>query len=143
MGKNDQWIYGESLRKQWDISDRLLESYVYDGLPAYDNENSRINPDNIDRVDGYRFKLKDINDFEIQNEHLFKNNEKLQERIMDGKASQELGRLRGQKEKWDSSIEVAVKIGIFCHEQNKELTRKEIWDQVDHINKNLHDKLLK
>ena len=58
---------------------------------------------------------------------------------MDGKARQEFGRLRRQKEKWDSSIDVAVKIGMFCQAQDRILNYSEIQDQVYGIDKSLPD----
>ena len=59
--------------------------------------------------------------------------------VLNAKEKRELGQLRREKEKWDSSINVAVKIGIFCQEQNKHLNRHEIWDQVIQHDKNLPD----
>jgi hypothetical protein len=137
MDKNDPWIYGEILLKRWDISERLLDSYVRDGLPAYDRDNERIDMHSIDRVEGYRFKIKDIEEFELQNEILFRHNKNLGDQLMDAKERRELGQLRGEKEKWDSSIEIAMQIGMYCQEQNRELNRKEVEVQAFKIDKNL------
>lgn len=130
MDKNDPWIYGELLLKRWDISERLLDSYVRDGLPAYDTDNERIDLHSIDRVQGYRFKVEDIEAFELQNEILFNHNKIFGDQLMDAKERRELGQLRREKEKWNSSIEAAVKIGMYCQEQDRVLTRAEVEDQM-------------
>jgi len=142
MKKNDQWMYGEFVRNQWGFEERTFTTIVYDNkIPAYDIYNERLEADEAFHIhpDGLKFRSEDIENFQLENEHLFKNKTDIREQIMDAKASQELGRLRREKEKWDSAIDVAVKIGLFCHEQNKKLKRKEVWDHVIHIDKNLPD----
>ena len=56
---------------------------------------------------------------------------------MDVKGNRELGQLRREKEKWNSSIDVAVKIGIFCQQENRVFNRHEIEDEVFRIDKTL------
>jgi len=54
-----------------------------------------------------------------------------------GKEKRALGQLRREKEKWDSSINAAVQIGIYCKEQDRIFLRDEIKDKVYDIDKKL------
>ena len=139
---NSEWMYGGMVRSRWCVDDRTFAAIIYDNkIPAYDIHHERLDAEEAlhSFIEDQKFRKEDIENFEIENKDLFKNNADLAERIMDAKASRELGQLRREKEKWDASINVAVKIGVYCHEQNKELTRKEIWEYVIHIDKNLPD----
>jgi hypothetical protein len=76
MEKNDKWVYGEIVRKWWGISERTLATIVYDnGIQAYDVNNELLDVDEASGYfsDGLKFKLDDIEEFELQNEHLLKN----------------------------------------------------------------------
>ena len=74
MVNNDRWIYGEFVRKRWGVNERTLATIVYDnGIQAYDVNNERLDVDEASGSfsDGLKFKLDDIEEFELQNEHLF------------------------------------------------------------------------
>jgi hypothetical protein len=138
MIDKEKWIYGELVRNRWGVNERTLEVIVYnEKLPVYDENNERIDDPIGNYPDTYKFMLKDIEQFEIKNEHLLKSNANHGELKIDAKGNRELGRLRREKEKWNSSIDVAVKIGIFCHQQNRVFNRHEIEDEVFRIVKNL------
>jgi hypothetical protein len=140
--KDDQWIYAEFVRKNWGVNERTLETIVYDqGLPIYDSNSEREDiEDGIPGViDTYKFKLEDIEKFEAENEHMLNIDEHYSKIVLNAKDKRELGQLRLQKKKWDSAIEVAVKIGMFCQEQNdKVFIRDEILKQALMLDKDLH-----
>ncbi len=138
MIDKEKWIYGELVRNGWEVNERTLEVIVKNHkLPVYDENNEQIDDPIGNSPDTYKFMLKDIKQFELENEHLFKFNANHGEATMDVKDKRELGQLRREKEKWNSSIDVAVKIGIFCQQENRVLNRHEIQDEVLRIDKNL------
>jgi len=99
--KIGQWIYGEFLRKRWDISDRLLETFAINGLPAYDNNNKRHDFESgWGCIDIYRFKLKDIEQFERENGHLIRTDVNLGNSTLDAESNSdnELGKRMTVKE---------------------------------------------
>jgi hypothetical protein len=105
MGKNDQWIYGEFVRKQWGVSERTLATIVYDnGIQAYDVNNERLDVDEASGYfsDGLKFKLDDIEEFELQNEHLIKKDKNIETQ---SNTEDELGKRMTAKE-------VAEKINV-------------------------------
>ena len=57
--------------------------------------------------------------------------------IMDGAKFDSLWLVNVEKEKWDSSIDVAVQIGMFCQEQNGVLNFHEIEYRVIALDKEL------
>lgn len=138
MIDKEKWIYGELVRNRWGVNERTLEVIVYnEKLPVYDENNERIDDPIGNCPDTYKFMLKDIEQFELKNEHLLKSNASPGESKMDAKDKRKLGQLRREKEKWNSSIDVAVKIGIFCQQENRVFNRHEIEDEVFRIDKNL------
>jgi hypothetical protein len=110
MGKNDRWIYGEFVRKQWGVSERTFATIVYDnGIQAYDVNNERLDVDEASGSfsDGLKFKLDDIEEFELQNEHLIKKDKNIGNTIIETKSNteDELGKRMTAKE-------VAEKINV-------------------------------
>ena len=109
MEKNDKWVYGEIVRKWWGISERTLATIVYDnGIQAYDVNNELLDVDEASGYfsDGLKFKLDDIEEFELQNEHLLKN-KNTENQIIEAQSNteDELGKRLTAKE-------VAEKIGV-------------------------------
>jgi len=138
MINKDKWIYGEFVRNRWSINERTLQTIVYSGeLPVYDNNNEPFDENGQSHPDAYKFLLKDIEQFELENEHMLKSNASYGEQTMDAKDIRELGQLRREKEKWKSSIDAAVKIGIFCQQQDRVFNRHEIQDKMFKIDNNL------
>ena len=140
MKKNDQWMYGGIVRSLWGVDDRTLAAIVYDNkIPAYDIHFERLDPEEALHtiIEDQKFRSEDIEKFASENEHMLNFDKHYSKIVLNAKDKRELGQLRRQKEKWDASINVAVKIGVYCQEQNRILNRHEIWDQVIHIDKNL------
>jgi len=140
MGKNGEWMYGEIVKNRWRFNERTVATIIYENkIPAYDINYERLDAEEAFHtlIEEQKFRTEDIDNFEIENEDLFKNNAALSEKIMDGKSWRELGQLRRQKEKWDSAIDAAVKIGLFCQEQDRILNFSEIQDRVYGIDKSL------
>lgn len=80
-----------------------------------------------------RFKLSDVYEMEEKYSELSNDPEK----TISGKEKRELGRLRREKEKWDRSIAVAVKIGIYVNKSDRPIIRRELFDKVGNIDSSL------
>ena len=131
----ERWLYEEFLLKRWGINQYTLAKILEDGLPCYDQNNQMfIWEDGTDKIIA-KYKLSDVEKYEEEHPHLFESDNQ----GLNAKEKRELGQLRREKEKWDASLNVALKIGIFCRDQNKELTRKKVWDKVYEIDKSLPD----
>ena len=63
--KQQRWLSGEILRKRWGVNERTLETFAFNGLPAYDwNGETMDSADGFNHIDTYRFSIKDIEEFE-------------------------------------------------------------------------------
>jgi hypothetical protein len=73
MAKKVRWTYGELLMKKWAVSRGLLETFVAEGLPMFDEDGERfVYDDGIPwGIDTYKFRTEDVERFERENEHLF------------------------------------------------------------------------
>ena len=73
MTEKVRWTYGELLRKRWNVSQILLETFVAEGLPVFDENDERfVYEDGIPgTIDTYKFRADDVERFEIENRHLF------------------------------------------------------------------------
>jgi hypothetical protein len=73
MAKKVRWTYGELLMKKWAISRGLLETFVAEGLPMFDEEDERLVYEGFipGGIDTYKFMVEDVERFERENEHLF------------------------------------------------------------------------
>jgi hypothetical protein len=73
MEKKVRWTYGELLMKKWAVSRGLLETFVAEGLPMFDEDGERfVYDDGIPGgIDTYKFMVEDVERFERENEHLF------------------------------------------------------------------------
>lgn len=110
MGKNDQWIYGEFVRKRWGVNERTLATIVYDnGIQAYDVNNERLDVDEASGSfsDGLKFKLDDIEEFELQNEHMIKKDKNIENTNIETKSNTE-----DEPGKRMTAKEVAEKINV-------------------------------
>jgi len=110
MVNNDQLIYGEFVRRWWGVSERTFATIVYDNkITAYDIDNERLDVDEASGYfsDGLKFKLDDIEEFELQNEHLIKKDKNIENTIIETKSNieDELGKRMTAKE-------VAEKINV-------------------------------
>ena len=73
MAEKVRWTYGELLRKRWNVSQILLETFVAEGLPVFDENDERfVYEDSIPgTIDTYKFRIEDVERFEIEKGHLF------------------------------------------------------------------------
>lgn len=119
MAKDKLIWSGKRVMERWDISSTELGSWIYHGLPAYQmikGEFLQIPPEEInhfseDHMTDFVFRPSDIEAFE--KEHGLLRPQQPVESHLSAKDAQELGRLRDEKLKWDSSIVAAVHVGIF------------------------------
>ncbi len=146
MKKNDQWMYGGIVRSLWGVDDRTLAAIVYDNkIPAYDIHYERLDPEEALHtfIEDQKFRSEDIEKFASENGHMLDIDKHYSKIVLNAKDKRELGQLKREKEKWDSSIDVAVKIGMFCQEQDRILNYPEIHDRVYGIDKSLPDSTIK
>jgi hypothetical protein len=73
MTEKVRWTYGELLRKRWNVSQILLETFVAEGLPVFDENDERfVYEDGIPgTIDTYKFRIEDVERFEMENRNLF------------------------------------------------------------------------
>ena len=152
MKKLTQWISGKQLMKKWNIDAIQIATLIEQGLPAYLNHE----PYGIDEAGDYieiaawindiLFKPSDIEFFESENQGLI-NDSSENDMKLSAKDARLLGQLKREKETWDKSLAVAVQVGIFCAQEDREVKRDEIFDFVhqldDKIPKTTIEKILK
>jgi hypothetical protein len=152
MKKLTQWISGKQLMKKWNIDAIQIATLIEQGLPAYLNHE----PYGIDEAGNYieiaawineiLFKPSDIEFFESENQGLI-NDSSENDMKLSAKDARLLGQLKREKETWDKSLAVAVQVGIFCAQEDREVKRDEIFDFVhqldDKIPKTSIEKILK
>jgi hypothetical protein len=110
MKKNGEWMYGELVRKRWGFKERTFTTIVYDNkIPAYDIDSERLEADEAFHIhpDGLKFRSEDIENFELQNEHLIRTDVNLGNATLDAESNSdnELGKRMTAKE-------VAEKINV-------------------------------
>lgn len=152
MKKLTQWISGKQLMKKWNIDAIQIATLIEQGLPAYLNHE----PYGIDEAGNYieiaawineiLFKPSDIEFFESENQGLI-NDSSENDMKLSAKDARLLGQLKREKETWDKSLAVAVQVGIFCAQEDREVKRDEIYDFVysidDTISKATFEKIWK
>jgi len=152
MKKLTEWISGSQLMKNWKLDAIQIATLIEQGLPAYLNHE----PYGIDEAGDYieiaawindiLFKPSDIETFEKENQWLINSGDKTDMKLL-AKDARQLGQLKREKETWDKSLAAAVKVGIFCAQENREFKRDEIFDFVhqldDKIPKTTIEKILK
>jgi hypothetical protein len=84
--------------------------------------------------------------FESENEWLINSGDETDMKLY-AKDARLLGQLKREKETWDKSLAVAVQVGIFCAQEDREVKRDEIYDFVysidDTISKATFEKIWK
>lgn len=103
--------------------DQGIEDHIFEMVEVHINS---FDPDTLLRC---QFKLSDVYALEENHRELF-GEEQAQ---LSGKESQELGRLKREKSKWDESIEASVQIGLYCKEQSEKgskITRDMLVDKI-------------
>ncbi len=135
MPEKEQWIYWEILLKRWGINQKTMAQILEDGLPCYDKQGNIFFWEDGCERDTEKFKMSDVEKYEDEHQHLFENGNV----SLDAKEKRELGQLRSEKKKWEASLKVAVRIGIFCQEMNRPLKGSELEDKMREIDKNIKD----
>ena len=142
MKKLTRWVSGKQLEKKWNIDAVQIATLIEQGLPAYLNHE----PYGIDEAGDYieiaawindiLFKPSDIEFFESENQWLF-NDSSENDMKLSGKDARLLGQLKREKDNWDKSLAVAVQIGIFCAQEDREAKRDEIHDLAYKLDSNI------
>lgn len=145
MPSNKKFIYGEHLIKRWGISVQLFAKILEAGFPRYDDNNNPVEYDGEDLGDWdfHRYFIEDIERYEDEHPEMFESVSFDEKEHIDAKEKRELGQLRREKEKWDASMKVAVRIGIFCREQDRELNWAEVYDKAQTIDSSLPEKTIR
>jgi hypothetical protein len=139
MSEKEKWMFQEFILKRWRISLNTFNRIIIEGFPCYDKNGEEFFHDEYDdeRI-AYKFKFSDVVKFENENPHLFEH----LEGDLNAKDKRQLGQLKREKEKWNGSLNVAVKIGVFCREQTMPVTRRVVWDKVFEIDNTLPDAVI-
>jgi len=126
---------GKRIMERWGISSTELGSWIYNGLPAYQmikGEFLQIPPEEINQFDekhmtDFVFRPSDIESCEEEHDllPLYEQDESK----LSANDAKELGKLREEKFKWDSSIVAAVQVGTFCASFGRPVVRREV-DEV-------------
>ena len=135
MLEKERWISWEFLFKRWDIEPSAVYHCIEQGLPCYDRDRTIIHWEDGCEETPEQFKMDDVERFEVEHTYLFEYGNV----SLDAKEKRELGQLRSEKEKWDASLVVAVRIGMFCQEQDRPLTSLELENKMREIDKNIKD----
>ncbi len=135
--------------QRWDKDINILKRFIMSrDLPAHDPSGVRFDPlspeaQHLDiNPKDYIYLKSEVEELEIRKPWLSKDtieSDDDNQQSLNAKERREFGQLKREKEKWDASIKAAVEIGIFCQEQNKKMTRKEIWDKVYKADPNIHN----
>jgi len=138
---------GQRILERWNVPPTELASFIYQGLPAYKMEKGKIlkmEPEEIHDFDSSHmtdllFMRADIEDFEKANKLPTKDESDANNIELTAEEARELGRLRNEKNKWDSSIIAALHIGMYCSGLDHPITHDELTDVVYKIDDKIPD----
>jgi len=148
MAKIERWLSPVQIYKRWDIDKIALAKILDQGLAAYylnngeklnveyerDENGGEINL--VFYLEEVAFKFSDILLFESENEWLINSGDETDMKLF-GKDARLLGQLKREKDNWDKSLAVAVQIGIFCAQEDREAKRDEIHDLAYKLDSNI------
>jgi len=136
MAKDKPIWSGKRVMERWDSSSTELASFIYQGLPACRMENGKyveVKPEEIKDYDGEHmtdllFRPVDVEEFEKQPGLI----DLLLDRgvALSAQEARELGGLREEKKKWDSSIVAAVQVGVNFANLGRQIIRDELKDFI-------------
>lgn len=158
--KDYGWLTGEDLKRRWSVNDiELTDIVTSHGLSRYIEVSNRLitaeefhrnhtDPPALSFYKQYNFepgwwilKLTDIEKLEKELQDLRTDNQltdpkpaesQVYEReALVAKDRRELGQLRNEKAKWDESIRATVHAVLFCTTQEKPVTRKKLWGELE------------
>jgi hypothetical protein len=126
--------------KRWNCSKDELLAIIPHGLPAFRTQKGEPVVVGVEEFEDYDsakfakllFRPKDVQTLESDPEFIDVMHGDVP---MDAEDARELGRLRGEKTKWDASILAAVQAGIHCSEMDDEITRDQLTDFIVKIEK--------
>jgi hypothetical protein len=147
MAPVEKFWAGERLLDRWGMHPTELAGFIYQGLPAYKMDKGEIlkmEPAEIHDFDfshmtDLLFMRTDIEDFEKANDLPIKDQPEANNIEMTVKKARELGQLRRQKKKWDSSLAAAVQVGVHSATFGRALKRSEFFDWVNEIDNAIPD----
>lgn len=155
MGKGALFWSGQRVMERWGIYTTELAAHIYRGLRALRMEGGQFHevpPDEVNHFDAdhmtdFIFDPEEITRFEKENGLTPIHGSESEGSRLSAKDAQELGRLREEKLKWDSSIVAAAHVGIFCATIGRPVVRREVDDEIykvdPQIPKTTMDKLWK
>ena len=126
-------ISGGTLMKRWGMDKYELLYQIQQGLkPLYLSDGEWFEVEDISKIEPsygpeLLFRLQEIEKYEQENDWLLSNDDT--EKLTSNDA-RELGRLRKEKTKWDSSVDVAVQIGLYCAHLQERITRAQLQDKI-------------
>ena len=138
MAKAKKYISSSQLMKRWSVDEIMLASLLRQGLLAYDQH---LHPFEIEPeynlpnwAEDLLFIYEEVIQYETENDWLTGEGDEME---LSGKDARLLGQLKREKENWDNSLAVAVQIGIFCAQEDREVKRDEIFDSAYKLDKNI------
>jgi len=147
MSQLERWWSSERVMKRWNIDNVELVTLLDQGLPAFYREEANLHQ--IDKtfltdfspryVEELFFNPTDIEIFEQGNTWLVSNYPDIDNTGLTAREKRELGMLRTEKNKWDSSIIAALHIGMYCSELDHPITHDELTDEVYKIDDKIPD----
>ncbi len=135
-----QLISGRTLMKRWNMDKYELLYQIQHGLaPLYLCDGDWFEVEDISRIEPsygpeLLFRPQDIEKYEEENDWIVSDDNRSS---VSGKEAQELGRLRKEKAKWNSSIVAAVQIGLSCGNLEERITRAQLQDKVYEIDSDI------
>ena len=136
MAKDKPIWSGKRVMERWNSSPTELASFIYQGLPAFRMEKGKyieVKPEEIQHYDDQHmtdllFRPVDVEEFEKRPGFM----ELIVDRgaVLAAQEARELGELRKEKAKWDSSIAAAVQAGVHFANLDREIIRDELKDFI-------------
>jgi hypothetical protein len=143
MAKDKPVWSGKRVMERWNSSPTELTSSIYRGLRAFRMEKGKYfeaKPEEIEHYDEEHmtdlvFRPVDVEEFEKEPEFI----DLMQDyvRVLTAQEARELGELRKEKAKWNSSIAVAVQAGIHFANFGRQIIRDELQDFINKMDKNI------
>jgi hypothetical protein len=143
MAKDKPVWSGKRVMERWSSSSTELASFIYQGLPACRMENGKYVAVKPEEIEGYDekhmtdllFRPVDIEKFENEAGVM----DLMMERgaAMSAEDARELGRLREEQKKWDSSVAAAVIAGVHFANLGHQIIRGDLQDFINKTDKTI------
>jgi hypothetical protein len=148
----DEILTHSEILQRWNKDISILKNFIIsDSLPAYRFNGVWLNPISVDfdadnvQPENYLYKKSEVEELELLCEWLKKGKKEIKEQSENEEKNpinkeeiKELEQLRFEKEKWDVSINAAVKIGIWAGEEDGPFKVKTVKDKIESIETEIH-----